>query len=234
MTIWIFHKTRALTRKYTFIYDQKKNLSLLHIIQLLNLRRISGRQVTVLSFFSRKKPRILYVVGCDNGFYMIGTSDMKELKPIQPLLFIVSLVQCIYRFPYLWSAWSHFLIFVERFFKNLILSFEGYCFRRRYSHCVKSAQIRSIYSVNLRIHPNTGKYGPEKTAYLGTFHAVFSFKSSNSPQFKSIFFIPNLLKFHNCWGKEKPLWKKHYDKLCNHIIVTQGFRVCNAIPKKSL
>ena len=28
-----------------------------------------------------------------------------------------------------------------------------------------------IYGVNLRISPNTGKYGPEKTLYLVTFHA---------------------------------------------------------------
>ena len=29
-----------------------------------------------------------------------------------------------------------------------------------------------IYGVNLRFHPNTGKYGPEKTPYLDTSHAV--------------------------------------------------------------
>ena len=29
-----------------------------------------------------------------------------------------------------------------------------------------------IYSVNLRIQSETGKYGPEITPYLGTFHAV--------------------------------------------------------------
>ena len=29
-----------------------------------------------------------------------------------------------------------------------------------------------IYSVNLRIQPNTRKYGPEKTPYLDTFHTV--------------------------------------------------------------
>ena len=31
------------------------------------------------------------------------------------------------------------------------------------NHCVKSAQI---------FRPNTGKYGPEITPYLGTFHTV--------------------------------------------------------------
>ena len=61
-------------------------------------------------------------------------------------------------------------------------------------HCVKSVQIRSfsstyfrvfglnteIYRVNLRIQsisvfsPHKGKYGPEKTPYLDTFHAVES------------------------------------------------------------
>ena len=29
-----------------------------------------------------------------------------------------------------------------------------------------------IYRVNLRIQSNTGKYGPEKTSHLDTFHAV--------------------------------------------------------------
>ena len=37
-------------------------------------------------------------------------------------------------------------------------------------HCVKSVQIRSFFwSV---FSPNAGKYGPEKTPYLDTFHAV--------------------------------------------------------------
>ena len=35
---------------------------------------------------------------------------------------------------------------------------------------MKSLQIRNFYSV---ISPSTGKYGPEQTPYLGTFHAVF-------------------------------------------------------------
>ena len=49
-------------------------------------------------------------------------------------------------------------------------------------HCVKSVQIRSIslYSVRMRENteylsvftPNAGKYGPKKTPYLDTFHAV--------------------------------------------------------------
>ena len=46
-----------------------------------------------------------------------------------------------------------------------------------YLHCVKSVQIRSVFwSVFCCIHavlsPNTGKSGPEKTLYLGTFHAM--------------------------------------------------------------
>ena len=37
-------------------------------------------------------------------------------------------------------------------------------------HCVKSVQIRSYFwSV---FSPNTGEFGPEKTPYLDTFHAV--------------------------------------------------------------
>ena len=49
-------------------------------------------------------------------------------------------------------------------------------------HCVKSVQIRSYFwSVfscirteygDLQFSPNTGKYGPEITPYLDTFHAV--------------------------------------------------------------
>ena len=49
-------------------------------------------------------------------------------------------------------------------------------------HCVKSVQIRSYFwSVFSRIQteygeifsPNAGKYGPEITPYLATFHAVY-------------------------------------------------------------
>ena len=53
-------------------------------------------------------------------------------------------------------------------------------------HCMKGVQIRSFfwsvfsafglnterYGVSLRIQSNTGKYEPEKTPYLDTFHAV--------------------------------------------------------------
>ena len=45
------------------------------------------------------------------------------------------------------------------------------------SHCVKSLQIRSflvrifLYSDGIR-STNTGKYGPENTLYLETFHAI--------------------------------------------------------------
>ena len=43
-------------------------------------------------------------------------------------------------------------------------------------HCVKSVQIRSFFwSV---FSPNAGKYGPEKTPYLDTFHAVYQSKTS--------------------------------------------------------
>ena len=58
------------------------------------------------------------------------------------------------------------------------------------SSCVKSVQIRSFfgsvfshirneYSVPLRIQPEYGKiYGPEKTPYLETFHAVRVFRTT--------------------------------------------------------
>ena len=37
------------------------------------------------------------------------------------------------------------------------------------SHCVKSVQIRSCFWS--AFSPNAGKYGPEITPYLGTFHS---------------------------------------------------------------
>ena len=38
---------------------------------------------------------------------------------------------------------------------------------------MKSVQIRSFYGPYFTVFsPNTGKYGPEKTPYLGTFYAV--------------------------------------------------------------
>ena len=40
-------------------------------------------------------------------------------------------------------------------------------------HCVKNVQMRGFfYSYFPVFSPNTGKYGPEKTPYLDTFHAV--------------------------------------------------------------
>ena len=65
----------------------------------------------------------------------------------------------------------------------MILSFKEIC---DINHCVKSLQTRSfsgphfpvfglnteIYRVNTVLQSNTGKYGPEKTPYLDTFHAV--------------------------------------------------------------
>ena len=40
-------------------------------------------------------------------------------------------------------------------------------------HCEKSVQIRSFSGLYFPVFsPNTGKYGPEKTPYLDTFHAV--------------------------------------------------------------
>ena len=47
-------------------------------------------------------------------------------------------------------------------------------------HCVKSVQIRSFPAFGLNTEtefgPNAGKYGPEKSLYLDTFHAVHVFK----------------------------------------------------------
>ena len=42
-----------------------------------------------------------------------------------------------------------------------------------FSHCVKSVRIRSFSGPYFPVFtPNAGKYGPEKTPYLDTFHAV--------------------------------------------------------------
>ena len=42
-------------------------------------------------------------------------------------------------------------------------------------HCVKSVQIRSFSGPYFPVFSsNTGKYGPEKTSYLDTFHAVYA------------------------------------------------------------
>ena len=57
---------------------------------------------------------------------------------------------------------------LEVFYVRCFISFTGNW------HCVKSVQIRSYFwSV---LSPNTGKYGPEKTLYLDTFHAVWSMR----------------------------------------------------------
>ena len=57
-----------------------------------------------------------------------------------------------------------------------------YLFRHHKNHCMKSVQIRSfsgpyfpVFGLNTEtygVSPNTGKYGPEKTPYLDTFHAM--------------------------------------------------------------
>ena len=66
-----------------------------------------------------------------------------------------------------------------------------------YTHCVKSVQIwvffcsafsriRTEYGEILSLSvfsPNAGKYGPEKTPYLDTFHAVLLKQTSNSSSY---------------------------------------------------
>ena len=51
------------------------------------------------------------------------------------------------------------------------ISETGYAKRR---HCVKSVQIRRDTKYLSLFSPNAGKYGPEKTPRLDTFHAVRS------------------------------------------------------------
>ena len=73
--------------------------------------------------------------------------------------------------------------------------------------CVKSVQIRSFFLFRIFPHsgwirrytlylsvfsPNAGKYGPEKTPYLSTFHAVLSFinAGANYWEVKLITYFP--------------------------------------------
>ena len=56
---------------------------------------------------------------------------------------------------------------------------DKYYFRVKYGqlHCVKSVQIQSFSDLYFSTFGlNTGKYGPEKTPYLDTFHAVLTFR----------------------------------------------------------
>ena len=63
----------------------------------------------------------------------------------------------------------------------------------RVIHCVKSVQIQSFFwSV---FSPNTGKYGPEKTPYLDTFHAVIHSANFDSLTFPKLTFFNKLRGF---------------------------------------
>ena len=48
------------------------------------------------------------------------------------------------------------------------------------------SRIRTEYGEIRRISPNVGKYGPEKTPYLDTFHAVISVDNLKSWVLKSL------------------------------------------------
>ena len=60
--------------------------------------------------------------------------------------------------------------------------------------CVKTVQIRSYFwSVFSYIQSNTGKYGPEITPYLDTFHAVMVFnKTKRSFLFEKLRYVVNI------------------------------------------
>ena len=56
-------------------------------------------------------------------------------------------------------------------------------------HCVKVFQIRSFSAPYFPVcSPNTGKYGPENTSYLDTFHTAFN-----------LFFVANLSSIERRW-----------------------------------
>ena len=62
-------------------------------------------------------------------------------------------------------------------------------------HCVKRVQIRSfLWSV---FSPNAGKYGPEKTPYFNTFHAVISISIRNNNENNIQINIQNFLKVYD-------------------------------------
>ena len=65
--------------------------------------------------------------------------------------------------------------------------------RRPTIHCVKIVQIRSFFwSVFSCIRTNTGKYGPEKTPYLDTFHAVIN-PARHCREYLSYYCIPEII-----------------------------------------
>ena len=72
-------------------------------------------------------------------------------------------------------------------------------------HCVKSVQIRSIFSPIFS--PNTGKYGPEITPYLD----IFTKKSSGNRGFVPISQRNSLWKLHLC-SCNSPANKNRYKK----------------------
>ena len=81
------------------------------------------------------------------------------------------------------------LFLSELIFRLPVVIFLGF-----YNHCVKSIQIQSFFPVRIFPHsdwiqsdteylslfsPNAGKYRPEKTLYLDTFHSVNLWATAN-------------------------------------------------------
>ena len=100
----------------------------------------------------------------------------------------------------LWTVWS-------RFYE---------CIAQPVFHCVKSVQIlvwlflvRIFLYLGWKYSPNTGKYGPEITPYLDTFHTVFVFLTSiihwcpfgvfNLELISHITLVCPLLNLSKCW-----------------------------------
>ena len=106
-------------------------------------------------------------------FFVIKTCVfVHETVPFasSPLCFCWHFFLLLNHHHYLFSYWNHYFYLFNIIIIYLINAFY---------HCVKSVQIRSFFwSV---FSPNAGKYGPEKTPYLDTFHAVnVSFTSAKS------------------------------------------------------
>ena len=82
----------------------------------------------------------------------------------------------------------------------LLLLLGGKCLNSVIHHCVTSVQIRSFFwSV---FSPNAGKYGPEKTPYLDTFHVVHFTISKMILSKTSISFSPEHVLRHSKPGKK--------------------------------
>ena len=87
-------------------------------------------------------------------------------------------------------------------------------------HCVKSVQIRSFSGPYFSVFGlNTGKYGPEKTPYLNTFHAVLS-------SALDIMLLVSMNHLLNTLSREriKPALSRKLQSICDNINRVASFQ----------